>query len=86
MVQRIAGKLLEAHFGPGVMPETALRDADDLYRRLASLGSKPSGFSFGSVRMQQGVVYKRRPGALVLESPPPSTRGILREWQRLRRI
>ena len=67
MVQRIAGKLLEAHFGPGVMPETAFRDADDLYRRMASLGSKPSGFSFGSVRMQQGEVYKRRPGALVVE-------------------
>jgi hypothetical protein len=61
------GKVLETRFGPGLMPETALRDADDLFERLRMVGPPPQGFSYGSVRMQQGRIYKRRPGALVVE-------------------
>lgn len=60
------GDILEAKYGPYVVPDWAIRKALAAWNDFEHTGSDVAGFSFGSVRKQQPWAYKRA-GGLVVE-------------------
>jgi len=65
------GAALETLFGPQTVPEWAVRSAQrDLRSRFVSLDVLPAGYSFGSVRRDQGITYLNT-GGIVLEVTRP---------------
>lgn len=64
------GAILEERFGELTVPNWALRQADKLWKEQQENKRNPRGFSFGSVRRNQGKAYNAR-GALVIEITRP---------------
>jgi hypothetical protein len=65
----LAGEAMEKMFGDQVIPEAAIARAE---RMVPGIGNRPASFSFGSVRKNQGLTYRKR-GGLVIEIARPGT-------------
>jgi len=61
-----AGKLFEERYSEQILPEAALRIAEEHWASLPA-GHRQHGYSFGSVRKVQGLTYRKHSRGVVME-------------------